>query len=61
MSGVAEVLLGILSALTSAFRSALQARSEADAFAAARVALLDSIAAVEGAEARAKFPSLREL
>lgn len=61
MSGVAEVLLGILSALTSAFRSALTARSEADAFAAARVALLDSIAAVEGAEARAKFPSLREL
>ncbi len=57
---VAAVLMSILEALARAFGVALRERDEGAAFAAARTALLDSIAAVESAEARAKFDRLRE-
>lgn len=57
---VAAVLMSILEALARAFGVAMRERDESAAFAAARAALLDSIGAVESAEARAKFPGLRE-
>lgn len=56
---VASVLLGILEALARAFGAALRSDDSA-ALAHARTALLDSIATIESAEARAKFPALRE-
>ena len=57
---VATVLLGILAAVAEAFRRALAADDDAERLAAAREALLDAVSEVESAQARAKFPELRE-
>ena len=53
---LAEVLATLAKAIAGAFRSS----SDAEALEVARVAMLDGIAAVEGAKDREKFSALRE-
>ena len=53
-------LAGIIADLVRAIVDAGRAKSDAEALAVARTAMLDAIAAVESAQAREKFPGLRE-
>lgn len=58
-AGVGAVLLEVLATLARAFGIALRASDDAARLEAARGALLDSVAVVEGELARKKFPELR--
>lgn len=51
---------GILEAVVRAIVGAMRSSSDAEALATARTAMLDAIAQVESAQAREKFPGLRE-
>ena len=53
-------LAGIIADLVRAIVDAGKAKSDAEALAVARTAMLDAIAAVESAQAREKFTGLRE-
>ena len=61
LSPATQSLLGdVLVTAATAVGQGLRAQNDADALRVARTALLASIAAVESAEAKAKFPELRE-
>lgn len=53
-------LAGIIADLVRAIVDAGRAKSDAEALAVARAAMLDAIGAVESAQAREKFTGLRE-
>lgn len=53
-------LAGIIADLVRAIADAGRAKSDAEALAVARTAMLDAIAAVESAQAREKFSGLVE-
>lgn len=57
---LAQTLLDVGAAVARGFADALRARDEAASLEAARATLLNAVAEVESAAARAKFPELRE-
>ena len=61
LSPATQSILGdVLVTAATAVGQGLRAQDDAAALRVARIALLASVAAIESAEARAKFPDLRE-